>query len=173
MLGKLQFSSTTKLIRYSQTSSMRQESNIIITDIKCSNRKLMRFGCVLMTQQNTICSFNYFCLFCGHRCNRLFEEIDVNRDNHISRSELEKVVKDIHFNKFVDAEEAVAKLAQDLDVNRDDEISETEFIEGFAKWMNSNSSQAAKSKSSSQGNHQVFYPSVTKKFTTFNFCSFF
>ncbi|XP_047168145.1 sodium/calcium exchanger NCL-like [Vigna umbellata] len=87
---------------------------------------------------------------------RLFEEIDVNRDNHISRSELERVVKDIHFNKFVDAEEAVAKLAQDLDVNRDDEISETEFIEGFAKWMNSNSSQAAKSKSSSQGNHQTW-----------------
>ncbi|XP_027927782.1 sodium/calcium exchanger NCL-like [Vigna unguiculata] len=87
---------------------------------------------------------------------RLFEEIDVNRDNHVSRSELERVVKDIHFNKFVDAEEAVTKLAQDLDVNQDDEISETEFVEGFAKWMISNSSQAANSKSSSQGNHQTW-----------------
>jgi len=71
-------------------------------------------------------------------------------------------VKDIHFNKFVDAEEAVTKLAQDLDVNQDDEISETEFVEGFAKWMISNSSQAANSKSSSQGNHQVFHIMLLK-----------
>ncbi|KAG4987103.1 hypothetical protein GLYMA_12G227800v4 [Glycine max] len=80
---------------------------------------------------------------------RLFEEIDVNQDNHISRSELEKVVKDIQFGKAVETEEAVTKLVQDLDLNRDDEISETEFVEGFTKWMNSNSSQAANSKSSS------------------------
>ncbi|RZB77182.1 Sodium/calcium exchanger NCL isoform B [Glycine soja] len=80
---------------------------------------------------------------------RLFEEIDVNQDNHISRSELEKVVKDIQFGKVVETEEAVTKLVQDLDLNRDDEISETEFVEGFTKWMNSNSSQAANSKSSS------------------------
>ncbi|KAK7335104.1 hypothetical protein VNO80_26875 [Phaseolus coccineus] len=82
---------------------------------------------------------------------RLFEEIDVNKDNHISRSELEKVVKDIQFNKFVDAQEAVTKLAQDLDLNGDDEISKTEFIEGLTKWINSDSSRAANSKSSSQG----------------------
>jgi len=99
----------------------------------------------------------------------LFEEIDVNRDNHISRSELEKVVKGIQFSKFVDSEEAVTKLAQDLDLNRDAEISEAEFIEGFTKWMNSDSSQAANSKSSSQGIHQVFHSSFTKKFPTFNF----
>jgi len=99
----------------------------------------------------------------------LFEEIDVNKDNHISRSELEKVVKDIQFNKFVDAEEAVTKLAQDLDLNGDDEISKTEFIEGLTKWMNSDSSRAANSKSSSQGIHKVFLSSFTKKFPTFNF----
>ena len=90
-------------------------------------------------------------------CNRLFEEIDVNRDNHISRSELEKIVKDIHFGKVVETEEAVTKLVQDLDLNRDNEISETEFVEGFTKWMDSNSSQAANSKSSSHEIHQVFF----------------
>ncbi|KAK7401788.1 hypothetical protein VNO78_13557 [Psophocarpus tetragonolobus] len=79
---------------------------------------------------------------------RLFEEIDVNRDRNISRSELEKVVKNIQFGMVVDAEEAVTKLAEDLDLNRDNEISEAEFVEGFAKWMNSNSSQATNSKPS-------------------------
>ncbi|TKY49146.1 hypothetical protein E2542_SST26572 [Spatholobus suberectus] len=87
---------------------------------------------------------------------RLFEEIDVNGDNHISRSELEKIVKGIRFGRVVDAEEAVTKLVQDLDLNRDDEISETEFVEGLTKWMNSNSSQAANSKSSSHGIHQTW-----------------
>ncbi|KAG4960755.1 hypothetical protein GLYMA_13G272300v4 [Glycine max] len=87
---------------------------------------------------------------------RLFEEIDVNRDNHISRSELEKIVKDIHFGKVVETEEAVTKLVQDLDLNRDNEISETEFVEGFTKWMDSNSSQAANSKSSSHEIHQTW-----------------
>ncbi|RDY02383.1 Sodium/calcium exchanger NCL [Mucuna pruriens] len=87
---------------------------------------------------------------------RLFEEIDINRDNHISRSELEKIVKSIQFGKVVDAEEAVTKLVQDLDINKDDEISETEFVEGFTKWMNSNSNQATNSKSSSHGIHQTW-----------------
>ncbi|CAJ1957211.1 unnamed protein product [Sphenostylis stenocarpa] len=87
---------------------------------------------------------------------RLFEEIDVNGDSHISRSELKKIVKGIQFSKVVDAEEAVTKLAQDLDINQDDEISETEFTEGFTKWITSNSSQAANSKPSSQAIHQTW-----------------
>ncbi|KAL1299589.1 hypothetical protein AAHE18_18G121500 [Arachis hypogaea] len=87
---------------------------------------------------------------------RLFEEVDVNGDNHVSRSELERIVKDIHFSKAVDAEEALSKLVQDLDVNRDNEISEKEFVDGFTKWINSNSSQAANSKSSSHGTHQTW-----------------
>ncbi|XLR34824.1 hypothetical protein S83_062724 [Arachis hypogaea] len=87
---------------------------------------------------------------------RLFEEVDVNGDNHVSRSELERIVKDIHFSKAVDAEEALSKLVQDLDVNRDNEISEKEFVDGFTKWINSNSNQAANSKSSSHGTHQTW-----------------
>ncbi|XP_061348958.1 sodium/calcium exchanger NCL-like isoform X2 [Gastrolobium bilobum] len=87
---------------------------------------------------------------------RLFEEVDSNGDNHVSRSELEKVVKEIHFSKAVDAKEAVAKLVQDLDINKDNEISESEFVEGFTEWINSNSSQAAKEKSSSHGTHQTW-----------------
>ncbi|KAK7324549.1 hypothetical protein VNO77_28193 [Canavalia gladiata] len=87
---------------------------------------------------------------------RLFEEIDMNGDNHISRSELEKIVNGIQLGKVANEEEAVSKLIQDLDLNRDNEISENEFVEGFSKWMNSDSSQAADSKSSSQGLHQTW-----------------
>ncbi|KAK7272565.1 hypothetical protein RJT34_29242 [Clitoria ternatea] len=87
---------------------------------------------------------------------RLFDEIDVNKDNQISRSELGKIVQGIRFGKVVDTEEAITKLVQDLDLNRDNEISENEFVEGFTKWMNSNSSQAAHSKSSSHGTHQTW-----------------
>ncbi|XP_027191848.2 sodium/calcium exchanger NCL1-like [Cicer arietinum] len=87
---------------------------------------------------------------------RLFEEVDSNSDKHVSRIELEKVVKDIQFGKVVDAEEAVTKLLQDLDVNRDDEISENEFVDGFTKWIHSNSNKTASSKSSSHGTHQTW-----------------
>ncbi|KAG5063668.1 hypothetical protein JHK85_004851 [Glycine max] len=87
----------------------------------------------------------------------LFEEIDVNGYNQISRSEFAKLVKCIEFGQVVDdAQEAVIKLVQDLDLNRDNEISETEFVDGLTKWMNSNSRQAANSKSSSQGIHQTW-----------------
>lgn len=122
----------------------------------------------LSINDNKMLCFNYFCLFCGHLCNRLFEEIDVNDDNHISRSEFEKIVKGIQFGKVVDAEDAASKLIQDLDIDRNNEISETEFVEGLTKWMNSNSSQAANSKSSSHENHQVC-PLFSKKLSLSNF----
>lgn len=100
----------------------------------------------------------------------MFEQVDTNGDNHVSRSELDKIVKEIHFGKTVDVEEAAAKLLQDLDLNRDDEISENEFVEGLSKWINSNSSKTANSKSSAHGTHQVF-PFFLKKLTIFIFSS--
>ncbi|KAH1262248.1 Mitogen-activated protein kinase kinase 6 [Glycine max] len=108
---------------------------------------------------------------------QLFEEIDVNGYNQISRSEFAKLVKCIEFGQVVDdAQEAVIKLVQDLDLNRDNEISETEFVDGLTKWMNSNSRQAANSKSSSQGIHQTWEVSKNslkkQEFSSF-FISFF
>jgi Ca2+-binding EF-hand superfamily protein len=90
----------------------------------------------------------------------LFEEVDSDGSNNVSRSELEKIVKEIHFGKAVDSDEAVTKLLHDLDVNKDDEISENEFVDGFTKWLNSNSNQASSSKSSSHEPHQVLFISL-------------
>ncbi|XP_045801277.1 sodium/calcium exchanger NCL-like [Trifolium pratense] len=87
---------------------------------------------------------------------RLFGEVDSDGSNNVSRSELEKIVKETHFGRGVDSDEAVTKLLHDLDVNKDDEISENEFVDGFTKWLNSNSNQAASSKSSSHEPHQTW-----------------
>ncbi|KAI5411777.1 sodium/calcium exchanger NCL [Lathyrus oleraceus] len=85
---------------------------------------------------------------------RLFEEVNIDGDDHVSRTELEKIVKDIHIGTGVDSEEAVTKLLQDLDVNKDNEISENEFVDGFTKWISSNSNKTSTSKSS-QHHHET------------------
>lgn len=87
----------------------------------------------------------------------MFEEVNIDGDDHVSRTELEKIVKDIHIGTGVDSEEAVTKLLQDLDVNKDNEISENEFVDGFTKWISSNSNKTSTSKSSHHHHetHQV------------------
>ncbi|CAL0303748.1 unnamed protein product [Lupinus luteus] len=87
---------------------------------------------------------------------RLFEQVDSNGDNHVSKSELKKLVKDIHLGKVADSEEAVAKIVHELDLNRDDEISEDEFVVGFSKWINRNSSQAPHLIAMPHENHQTW-----------------
>ncbi|XP_072080971.1 uncharacterized protein [Arachis hypogaea] len=66
---------------------------------------------------------------------RRFEKVDSNgdRDDRVSRYEIENMIENIHFSHVVDAKEAVTKLIQDLDVNKDDEISKKEFADGFTK----------------------------------------
>ncbi|XP_045801287.1 sodium/calcium exchanger NCL-like [Trifolium pratense] len=87
---------------------------------------------------------------------RLFDEVDINKDSHISRSELEQIVKKIQFGKVIDAEEANTKLYKYLDVNKDNEISEQEFVDGFMKWISSNSNQDPSSTSSSHETNQTW-----------------
>ncbi|KAE9617022.1 hypothetical protein Lal_00034549 [Lupinus albus] len=87
---------------------------------------------------------------------RLFEQVDSNGDNHVSKSELKKLVKDIHLGKVADSEEAVTKIVHELDLNRDDEISEDEFVVGFSKWINRNSSQAPHLITTTHENHQTW-----------------
>ncbi|XP_028763669.1 sodium/calcium exchanger NCL-like [Neltuma alba] len=77
---------------------------------------------------------------------RLFEEVDSNRDNSVSQSEIRKLVTNLHFGKAVDEEEAVKKIIQDFDINSDNVITEEEFVDGFTKWVLSSSKQAPHSK---------------------------
>ncbi|XP_028763668.1 sodium/calcium exchanger NCL1-like [Neltuma alba] len=71
---------------------------------------------------------------------RLFDKMDANEDNFISRPELRKLLKEINIAKAsIDVEEAANKFIEELDVNRDHVISEEEFISGLKKWLSSSS----------------------------------
>ncbi|KAI9083523.1 hypothetical protein K1719_034465 [Acacia pycnantha] len=75
---------------------------------------------------------------------RLFDKLDTNKDNCISRSELRKLLTEINIAKAsIDVDEAANKFIEEFDVNRDHVISEEEFISGFKKWLNSSSSPSS------------------------------
>ncbi|KAK2423703.1 Calcium-binding EF-hand family protein [Trifolium repens] len=93
---------------------------------------------------------------------RLFDEVDINKDSHISKSELEQITKKIQFGKVIDAEEANTKLYKYLDVNKDNEISEQEFIDGIIKLINSNSNHDDPSTSSSSHETNQTWEAVEK-----------
>ncbi|KAL2326774.1 hypothetical protein Fmac_020201 [Flemingia macrophylla] len=84
---------------------------------------------------------------------RVFEKIDLNQDNNVSRSELEQVFKDIQYPNM---EEALKKMLQELDRNRDNEISTEEFMDGVKRLLNTNSSQAHPSKYPPHENHKTW-----------------
>lgn len=74
----------------------------------------------------------------------MFEQIDSDRDNSISPSELRKLLMNINSVKApIDVEEAVSKVIEELDLNSDHVISEEEFVSGFQNWLSSSSSSPA------------------------------
>ncbi|XP_052178502.1 sodium/calcium exchanger NCL1-like isoform X2 [Diospyros lotus] len=74
---------------------------------------------------------------------RLFESIDLDKDNSISQSELKELVVNIKFRSMpLDADEAVEKLMEELDVSGDQMINEEEFVAGCSKWLNIVNNQA-------------------------------
>ncbi|CAL5390754.1 unnamed protein product [Camellia sinensis] len=73
---------------------------------------------------------------------RLFENIDRDKDNCISPSELKQLVMNIKFrNMPLDADEAVEKIMEELDINGDNVLNEEEFVTGFSKWLNTANNQ--------------------------------
>lgn len=68
---------------------------------------------------------------------RLFESIDLDRDNCITQEELKEVIVKINLGKIPwDEDEIVRKIMEELDVNRDQVLSEEEFTSGLLKWFN-------------------------------------
>ncbi|GMP53051.1 hypothetical protein CsSME_00018642 [Camellia sinensis var. sinensis] len=77
---------------------------------------------------------------------RLFENIDRDKDNCISQSELKQLVMNIKFrNMPLDADEAVEKIMEELDINGDKVLNEEEFVAGFSKWLNTANNQTPNS----------------------------
>ncbi|KAF7141178.1 hypothetical protein RHSIM_Rhsim06G0204500 [Rhododendron simsii] len=74
---------------------------------------------------------------------RLFEGIDLDKDNCISQSELRLLVGDIKFhNVSLDSDEVVDKLMEELDISGDQMINEEEFVTGVSKWLHASKNQA-------------------------------
>ncbi|KAD6794508.1 hypothetical protein E3N88_05404 [Mikania micrantha] len=68
---------------------------------------------------------------------RLFERIDLDKDNFVSESELKRLIMELNSEKIPeDVDEATAKIMQQLDTSGDQQIDEEEFIVGFKEWLN-------------------------------------
>ncbi|KAL8505761.1 hypothetical protein ACS0TY_016832 [Phlomoides rotata] len=69
---------------------------------------------------------------------RLFNEIDLDKDNCLSYYELKELMTNIKFGIIpYDAETVASKIMEELDVSGDQLISEKEFVDGLSKWLNS------------------------------------
>lgn len=68
---------------------------------------------------------------------RLFNDIDLDKDNCLSYSELSELISSIKFGMIpYDPSTAAAKIMEELDRNSDQLISEEEFVTGLSKWLN-------------------------------------
>lgn len=68
---------------------------------------------------------------------RLFERIDLDKDNYVSQSELKTLIMELNSEKIPeDIDETTAKIMKDLDTSGDQQIDEQEFIHGFKEWLN-------------------------------------
>lgn len=98
---------------------------------------------------------------------RLFEEIDQDRDDRISPSELKELLLEIKFKHMdVDQDRAVEEVIREFDLDGDQMISKEEFIIGFTKWLEQAKTVIDKekySKKSFRDLYQVFEPIIQKK----------
>ncbi|KAK6157343.1 hypothetical protein DH2020_011591 [Rehmannia glutinosa] len=68
---------------------------------------------------------------------RLFKDIDHDKDDFISYSELRDLMMDIKFGNIPhDTDAAASKIMEELDISGDQLINEEEFVTGLSKWMN-------------------------------------
>ncbi|KAI3789556.1 hypothetical protein L2E82_02355 [Cichorium intybus] len=73
---------------------------------------------------------------------RLFNRIDVDKDNCISHSELKRLLMEINTVKIPwNVDEATDQIMQDLDKSGDQQINEQEFIDGFKEWLHTSNDQ--------------------------------
>ncbi|XVE50146.1 hypothetical protein DITRI_Ditri01bG0138400 [Diplodiscus trichospermus] len=67
---------------------------------------------------------------------KLFQTIDENGDDRLSRSELKAFIIAIRFEEIdLDQDDAVSKVMADFDTSRDSHVQVEEFIEGISKWI--------------------------------------
>ncbi|XP_024466794.2 sodium/calcium exchanger NCL1 isoform X2 [Populus trichocarpa] len=92
---------------------------------------------------------------------RLFEEIDRDADNCISKDELKELMKKIEIGKISwDVDEAAEKIMEALDTSGDQMIDEKEFAEGIVSWLINTSENVTPVSSRSQDDNNRIYGGV-------------
>ncbi|KAK3036294.1 hypothetical protein RJ639_031266 [Escallonia herrerae] len=67
---------------------------------------------------------------------RLFDALDLDKDGHLSRSEIRALILGIQLNEIdFDVDKAAIKVIEDFDMDRDYLVTLDEFIEGIGKWL--------------------------------------
>ncbi|CAA0816020.1 Transcription factor TCP4 [Striga hermonthica] len=68
---------------------------------------------------------------------RLFRDIDLDKNEYISNSELKELINNITLGIIpYNSDIAASKLMEELDLSGDKLIDEEEFVMGFSKWLN-------------------------------------
>lgn len=88
---------------------------------------------------------------------RLFKDIDLDKDDSISYSELKDLMTSIRAGIIpYDPEVAASKIMEELDISGDKLIDEDEFVAGLCKWLNiSNSEDPIISEETEEDEYQV------------------
>ncbi|KAA8526787.1 hypothetical protein F0562_008984 [Nyssa sinensis] len=87
---------------------------------------------------------------------RLFEEINQDRDDNMSFSQLNKLLNGIRFRKpYWDQDKATAKL-EEFDLDGNGKLTEEEFVKGFIKLLNETKRALAKRTFSKKSLHDIY-----------------
>ncbi|GFP79634.1 hypothetical protein PHJA_000106900 [Phtheirospermum japonicum] len=94
---------------------------------------------------------------------RLFKDIDLDKDNYISLSELKELINNIKFGIIpYDPDVAASKIMEELDINRDERINEDEFVSGLSEWLNTTYNERADSEDEDENNYQKTWEQTDK-----------
>ncbi|XP_043689478.1 sodium/calcium exchanger NCL-like [Telopea speciosissima] len=67
---------------------------------------------------------------------KLFKAIDLDKNGHLSGSELAALLIGIQFDEIdLDMDDAVEKLLNDFDKSHDGNVDEREFVDGISRWI--------------------------------------
>ncbi|XP_031405177.1 sodium/calcium exchanger NCL2-like isoform X2 [Punica granatum] len=98
---------------------------------------------------------------------RLFEEIDQDKDDRISKSELKELLLEIKFKHIhMNRDRAVEEVIREIDLDGDQMIGKEEFVIGFTKWLEQAKTAMDRelySKQSFRDLYRVFQPFIQKK----------
>ncbi|XVF18740.1 hypothetical protein REPUB_Repub11eG0049100 [Reevesia pubescens] len=98
---------------------------------------------------------------------RLFEEIDQDRNDYISPSELKELLLEVNFPRSnTNKEKAIEEVLNEFDLDGDQKITKDEFVNGFTKWLDEAKKAMDKkyySQKSLRDIYQVFQPWIENK----------